>query len=381
MKFKVFFDSNQLFNRNGPLGEPFDNTIHDLHEFLEKNNILDKVTVCLPEVVIKERIRSKLEDIEDKIVGVNDRIRSLKSLGYDLKEVESLTIDEHKEMLTSKVEEVIKKYSLQEVSNKEIDVDNLIDKSIAKIKPFNDQGVGLKDTLIFLSIIDDANEDTSADVYIFCSNNSKQFGDEVAEQFAQATDKQMIIVNNVEGVKEKLDELVPLELHLEERNDKIRELIMKKVGTITKQINDFSSSSLVRDRYPYRRPSVSEVTSLATYGLGRNKEKDEEVVSGYDYKSIALLNFEEVLYGEFSVDAVVCTDIIYRDKNENKRRTDSYGVGMTLMEQIEEDRNTIVNWGGNNGFYNNMFKPSTKDFHVTIRCNLDTGTINVSNIF
>ena len=86
MKCKIFIDTNPIWDNKGPFNTLFNSSFFDLPEFLEKHSVKN-VSICLPEIVIKERIQQRLELINSAREYVNEKIRSLKEAGHTEKEI------------------------------------------------------------------------------------------------------------------------------------------------------------------------------------------------------------------------------------------------------------------------------------------------------
>ncbi len=409
MKFRIFFDSNQIFNKNGPLNEPFDTSIGELNTFLTKHEQLENVIICLPEVVIEERIQHKLEQIKFNIEGANERIGALKQVGYTTQPISDLGVEKHKEILAERANALIKKFKVQKVLNGKVDVKNLVEKSIAKIKPFNDKGVGLKDTLIFLSMIEDAQAQPEPTTYLFCTNNKTQFDEDVVAQFKEVTGKVMYILENPAAVQVKLDELIPLNLHLEERNKKIESFILKRIGTLNKIVNeraDYLGRSFVVGGYggshgPASTYGVMNYRPVSGYvaaryaddnynGIGSSGQSDavDEMPYGFDFNDIHFTHFEELTENVYKISAKYFTNIVY-GKKERARPT-NHGWGGLIMEDDYVYRPSALNVDTTfaptdyDGFaYVDKFsnRPLNKLFDLEILCNFNNDSIDISSIF
>jgi hypothetical protein len=385
MKYKVFYDSNQLFKEDGSLGEPFSATIPTLHKLLKDNKKRDLVSICLSEVVIKERIQHRLEKIESSIKIVNEHNKALEVVGYKSEKIISIGEKAHLEVLEKNISNFIEKYTITKVLNGTIDIDNLVKRCISKIKPFNDKGVGLKDTLIYLSMVEDGQNMKEPTTYIFCTQNKDQFDDEVSKDFEKITGKKLFIVPTTEKIKEKLDELLPLSLHLEKRNNKIKQFLLGNVGTITKLVNDrlLQKKHLVDSLYA----GYSPVTLV-----GRNiNVSDEEKIIGYNYKDISLYNFEEMKTDSYRIDARLSLGVIYAEKQKGFRNVTLSDRWETINENILATQvyahNALNTMSADNvwrtsdsviGAYN---RPDSKTIDVSIICNPDTESIDIQSIF
>lgn len=380
MKYKVFFDSNQIFNSKGSLIEPFDLALVPLYDLLKQHKKLNLVNICFSDLVVKERIQTKLEEIEGKLQKLNDSTSALKLVGYKFKIPKSLTRGQHKKILEKKADAFIKKYNIERIKNEKVDLDNLIERCIDKRKPFNDKGVGLKDTLIYLSMVEDAQTTQDEVEYIFCTNNKTQFDENVEIDFKELTGKSLYIVRNIEAAKEKLDELLPLGLHLENRNAIIREFILSKTGTITKLVNN---AKIPQQRDPYGlalRSSYSPLGEIDLFSTKPYRYKEDDII-GYNYQDIELLNFEEVDQNSYRVEAKLELEVLYRDKTKETHSL-VYSDPATIDTFLRDE----PYYAGRPSFSNypfglNMFEPQTRIFGIRIICNLDSKHLEIENLY
>ena len=390
MKYKVFFDSNQIYNENGPLGQPFNMAIPDLDKLLKKHKKRDKVSISVSDIVVRERVQGKLVKVEENVEAANKVIESLNEFGYGLEKIKPLSLKDHQEILEKNAATFLSDYKVEQISCCNLDINNLIDRAIIKLKPFGEKGAGFKDTLIFLSMIQDALTIAEEATFVFCTKD-RHFNQDVIEEFQKVTGKILLIVSTPEEVKEKLDELLPLGLHLESRNEEIKEFILKKTGTLIKKIN---SPTFIQQR---RRPetsvgwggalSVSDFSnSYNAYSYRGFPSYKEGNIAGYDYEDIDFINFEDLGDSNIKVEVRLNTSVVYKEDQDSNDMDDSAGLTLTKNPWVVSSNASgrLNSWprGGGGGGFGSYFKGfKTETFNMTIICNPATGQFRVDSVF
>jgi uncharacterized protein YhbP (UPF0306 family) len=373
MKYKIFVDTNQLYNEI-PLDQVFNRRIDDLVAFLKSNKVTN-VAICLPEIMIRERIQHKLELIDKHLLAVNESIENLSKLKHAKKQVKPRR--DYKKQLEKNVSDYIKKHKLERVPIPKISKDELLDRALNKIKPFNDNTAGFKDTLIFLSIVEDALGKDKADVYIFCTGDSKEFTDDVIKEFNDVTGKTLILLPSIAKVSEKLDELLPLNLHLEVRNQNIKNIVLGSLGSIMSEVNkrkpgkSQSSMSNLMMSSAFAYQPITDIYNNTVFSQSSALNKDE--IAGYDYDGIELDSFTDVGNGRFTVSARLSTKVIFKDKvDEDVYMYDSYATTARKM------RSSSV---FSTGFYGSVQSfPTHQTFFLKIDCDTGSNKINIASI-
>ncbi|MEK7228181.1 MAG: PIN domain-containing protein [Patescibacteria group bacterium] len=366
MRYKIFLDSNQVYNdKNGRYDDPFGQSIPELKKFLDGHS-LDNVKICLPELVVRERIQHKLDLIQGAVSSVNENLEALKKVGHTQKPIKKRT--DYKKTLNSIVVKFLKKYDVQRVPTPDIDAKDLIERAITKKKPFNDHSAGFKDTLIYLTIVEDATED-EADVYILCTKNKADFTDEIIKEFESQTKKKLYIISDIVSVQQTLDELIPLELHLEERNNKIKNLILNHTGDLTSSVNSTREDN-GRIRGYAGALSLSalynDTVSVSSWDSPYSTRKEEIV--GYNFKNVELNRIDELKDGNFRVGITLHTEIKYK-KGEK---------GNVWQHSAYDDFSPGAIWAANSDF---MGRPlNNKDFEIKVDCNPTSGYFNIVTI-
>jgi hypothetical protein len=354
IKYKIFLDTNQVFNTKGPINEVFSLSIPDIVNFLKEHHLED-VSICLPEIVIRERVQQRLEDIEKNIKDVNEINNSLRKLGHKIEEI--VPFGNYRDILEKSTSDFLKKYKVNRIEPPLISQGDLIDRAINKMKPFNDNGAGFKDTLIYLSIVEDAlKKDAITDSYIFCTNDAKEFNADVIEEFKKVTDRNLYIVENVAKVKERLDELVPLNLHLKERNKKIQNLILNHSGDFVALVNKNMKPSRSNDLIS-RPVNVWDDRYVLEdyYPLGFRSQKISKII-GYTYEGIDLLTIDELAVNKYHVSGTLSVKVVYEEG-------DSESMSNFIHSPVVPNS------------FDQLFSLEYEVFDFEVDCNLGTGEV------
>ncbi len=355
MKTRIFLDTNKVYtDKEESLKEIFNSNISRLNKFIKDNNVGKNVAVCLPEVVVKERIQQKIENIKFTLDGANQRIKHLGVMGHKNRQIKPRK--DYKKVLAKNAQAFIKAESVEVVPTPKIESDALIERAIHKIKPFKSKDTGFKDSLIFLTLIDDALR-VKADTYVLCTENVGDFSDEVKTEFKTKTGKDLIIASGVIELEEVLDNLYTLRLKRKERDELIKNLVFKKIGEIMLAINKHDNkndqgwftNSPIRIQHP--------INSVWMYGA----QEDESKIVGYDFKDGQISDILETSTDTFQISLKVETQI--RREDENK---DPYSQVFTVNTLRLPDLY---------GFRNN-----SKSFLVQLDCNIANGDFKIRSV-
>ncbi len=293
---------------------------------------------------------------------INKGIRSLKEAGHD--EAEINPRDDYHEQLRTSAEAFCKKHSIEIIPPPTISIEELTELAINKTKPFDDHTSGFKDTLIYLSMIEDAKKG-GGDNYILCTNNSTQFDQDVVADFKKQTGKNLVILPDILSVQQKLDELVPIGLHLEARNRKVKNLVSGNTGELmliaNKNLNgpasplwNFSSDIVtpLTFKTPYRSHMLTSIDQLS--------DSSSSKAVGCNLIDLDFLTIEELADGKIRVLARLNLEIKYEDDHEKDDPFSDLRGGFVLDRHL---------------YRNN--KPRSKSMEFTIDCDLEKNTINI----
>lgn len=331
MTYRVIFDSNIVWKDKG-LDKVFNFYFKELQDFIIENHIEHDVSIIVPRVVIKERISKNLRLIDDLIKKANGIFSELKPFGvndpndvYKKVDYESILNDKASKFLN---DNKIKIIEIPQKSHEEV-----LERAYKKIKPFSnkDSDKGYKDTMIWLSVLDDA-KGNNGDSYIICTNNKDDFDQEIlSKEFKEAGNNgELLILGNVQEVKEYLDKKLVLRLDLKALYKQIEQEIRERIGTIMVSVNSYKKviaggiggsmvASFVSSAYalPLENYRVQDLnTSYAVssvYGGTKNRER-----VGYDFKDINILSINKESENTYSVRANLEVFPKYSDSEENE---------------------------------------------------------------
>lgn len=361
-KVRVYVDTNALYpSKNSNLNRYLSDGIVDFGGFLKAHK-LSSVSICIPELVLEERIQQHVVKIGEVLADANESIGRLASVGYRKASIRAKK--NHDRIVRKSIRDELGKHNIVIVGTPNFNKDQILQRAIKKIKPFNDSGAGFKDTIIYLSIVNDAENIADKNVhFILCTNNKKDFTDAVGLEFSQATGCQLRIVDNLGEAKEALDQLMPLNLELQKRNSDLKNLVGKNLGDIMVEINRLPSRK-INHRHPWDtlKPHLTE-GGVATHGasfwydqLHELQHKKKPSYEAYNFKKFEVGDVSEVSNGKYqlsvSVDCLVQND---SDEDEGQRE-----IHQSFIQK---------NWGIAGGL--------AKRFEVNVLCDLAGGTIRI----
>ena len=228
-KVKIIFDNNKsIIGGEKPIEEIFSNNVYKLLEFIKKNKIEDRVSICLTEIFkqegiaeLQERAVSKYKDalkcdsllkgiIEDKLINEV----SEKDLVGKIKKQFNLKIEENN----------IEIISLPD----EIEISNLVDRAVNYNPPFEKKDKGFKDSIAWLSILEDAKNNLDF-TYMLITVDTVFSRAELKKEFS-AINKNNIFIIPPEPIEEELDNILALGIGLETIGKEATENLNKNVS-------------------------------------------------------------------------------------------------------------------------------------------------------
>lgn len=360
-KYRIFIDTNPIWNDKGPLSTVFAGSLSELVKFVRTHRTSGNISVCLPDIVIRERVKHKKEQIESNIKHANERIVALREAGHD--EPELIIKDDYDVILRKFADDFCKTNDIEIISAPMISIEDLINLAIEKRRPFDDHGSGFKDTLIYYSMIEDA-KSAKGDVYMLCTNNTNQFTEELVVDFKEKTGKELIILTDIVSVQQKLDELLPLGLHLEEMNNRVKNLVLNHTGELMVVANkNLNNNSILLGGWAAH--DLSAFRNRANFRFGNSSlydtaSEDEDPV-GCNLNDLEFLTIEKISDDEVRVQARLNVELKYPEKNEGSSpfeiNTD-FALNRYLYRPVRQ---------------------TNKSFDFTMDCNLEKGLVNIRN--
>lgn len=276
--YKIVLDTNFIYyDKSYGLGTLFSDHLEQLVEFIKTNN-LSNVQIFLPEMVIKERVAQKVAQTE---VFRKESFAALKSLEtIDLKvgnkKFEKTNLEK---AFKKKVDAIVSANNIGIIPIPNVKNSEIVKRALAKTPPFSQKGdAGYKDTVIWLSVMEDAKKSPEAQ-YIFCTNNTNDFITDICtKEFRNTTGASIYFVPDLNELKLLLDKELVLKLDLKQLNERITDEIRRHLGDLNIEFNKF----LKRDKDPF---DVSMRVSLMAYDYISGYNKDNGV------KAYNALNF------------------------------------------------------------------------------------------
>jgi len=333
--YKIIFDTNILWLDNeNKISSLVNYSIKDSVKFVKDNNINKNVFLAIPEIVFQERIEQILEQVEEVIKKIQNGIKALEPFGVKVSE------KSYKKNFRSKIvksfERLLKDSKIGILITPKYNQKKLIGRALQKKKPFSGKGdKGLKDTLIWFTILDDAKKNKNIN-YVLCTSNEIDFDSkELIEEFIKVNNKSFKIVNNLGDLKQFLDNELDLKLKLKELYAKTENEIRQKIGEIMVQFHNIQlpqkeGGPLSLLNRPFRDQYYMTQSAMTIAAWGEKAE-----VLGYDFIDIKLSNIDELKSGYYEIEA----NLIVEPKYKNVPRefgAYSFGGGIDDYEKIKK---------------------------------------------
>ncbi len=338
-KYKIVFDTNFLHYDLPDLDKVFNNSLLEINKFIKKHDLKD-IFLVIPDLIVEERLSQRMVNIKNTISKIDDRVKSFN--GFNIKlDLEKIKAKNFKKMLRTKINRFLKENKIETIKTVKIDQQILIDRSLERIKPFSNTGnKGFKDTVVWLSILEDAKKNKDKD-YIFCTNDKKDFiEEECKKEFKKYSEKEFKIIENTAELKTYLDEKLVLKLELKELYKQIEEELKQKVGTITAKV----VSHFLNNKTDYFSGSACEA-------LGTYKTLSEKNYSQY-------FNFHDIIF-----------------LNITQENDKVYNVEMWLFLKKVKDKNNMT--AGVYNVFPSLHDSTTKKINVFLKYFKESGQIGI----
>lgn len=287
-------EKNLLFNEYA---------ISGLKNFLTENSCKD-VLICAPRVVILERIFQVIRDNRDKTEKIKELSGKLHpAVVSDFRCV----LDKLQPSLEKEADDFIKKLGIYVIESPELPARDLLFRSLMKAPPFKqgDGDAGLKDTLLWLSILADARSGGAH--HILCSHDGdfKSSKDKLNKEYSQASSSTKLeICDNFDEVKSFLDIKLELRLHYKEMVARLSNSIGKHIGTIMRKINS------TRYVQPTSYLGINDSIFYSASSITRD-------ISAFNFVDFSITNVDEKEGGTFEVSLTLNTEAAYTQKQSS----------------------------------------------------------------
>ena len=283
-------------------------------------------------------------NVHKEIEGTNKHIKKLIGyVGQNLKypNIESLDeyINKYEKYFVERLESIeFKLYPYPDVTHEKI-----VQKAIAKTKPFKSNGTGYCDALIWETVLEVLNNESDCEV-IFVTNNTQDFFD--GEQLSQEL-KNDLIGNNI--LPNRVKAFVSLK-------DVVDELLLPHLGTMETLIEQINGNAIPGvDVHEWIDENMFNVIDHEDAGFviaGVNKDECKTEVSEiYEVSSVkavdAKILSETEIYilinTEFGMSVNVCANYgQYEDSSNVTEIFDRFGMGAPTPYDCVQISNTVT---------------------------------------
>lgn len=228
---KVIFDNNlSISGKNNPdyVKDVFSKNIKNLNKFIDDNKIRKDIEIYLSEVVfneglieLSERIRAKFKELKKASEQLNILLDDLSIREYD-----DTFLDEQ---IKNRFDLKIKENNIKIIpSVKIVDPTKLINRAVYYKPPFEKGDKGFKDTIIWLSVIEDSKNSEEGLEYLFVTEDKVFITHKtiLEEEFKKESKKHVTIIS-ADLLEVVLDSKLNLNIGLNEARKEIIEKIVK----------------------------------------------------------------------------------------------------------------------------------------------------------
>lgn len=337
-KFKIITDTNVVWLDTEPLDIILNSNLKDLSDFVNENKLNDKVTICISEVVMAERITQRAEEISKITSSIDSSIEKLKV--FNVKKT-SVHKRPYRRLLGQRLTKEIKALNLEVIPFPKVNHSQILNRALLRTKPFGNRDKGYKDTLIWHSILDEIRKDKDCNI-ILCTKNVEDFDIKVLElEFKKLSKKKLCIFTSPNEVKEFLDKQFNLSLDLKELHKSIiNDIKTYALGDLMVNLNDDliaqeSGSNLFRAGYVeipqvrWRIDGSDESREIVAYNFKKidirnisgdgplyRIEADVEVSSRYKKPKEELFTFAQITRHNYEPNQLISVTFDYHIENK-----------------------------------------------------------------
>lgn len=239
----IILDANVLMknlNEREDMGSFSLEAYDDAVDMIERNDLVEKVSIFVPEIVFLELCKHRLDKL-------GNRISNLKSLASEFSAVKDIKISLNQTFDTKKHVEDLRRTKLDETQvikmpeDRTVLFERILNMAIDKVPPFEEtrSDKGFKDAILLLSIVDFAKQSNYSKFVLFSKDgafvrNSRA----IQENFKYVTSKELEIQNDkdIQGyVSNKYNLFIEFKKHLnEEVYPEIDRIIKQKKSVVFK---------------------------------------------------------------------------------------------------------------------------------------------------
>ncbi len=343
-KYKIILDTNFIRQHDDSVTNVvFNYSLNSIKDFIKKHSLTNIVTIAIPEIVRKEIYFQ----IYDRVINKLESVKNIDTYLKDLSIRKTLII--HSKDISKKIENKIK--NIFEDLKVEVlvipKVDNkILDRSLNHKPPFSVKGDnGFKDSMIWLTIIEDAKHNPDVN-YILCTSDKlfKDSFEELEKEFKGYTNKNLYLKESTAELEGFLDKEINLKLELKKRNSEIENELKQKYGDIALEVNKY----LVYHKMPwYSRPSIAHSRNIfprssfkyqlgSVTGIGDSPAviDNGSEIAGYNFQDFRIIDISSIDNKSFKIIADLF--LVARTKD------DSYSIFLPDNSEIIAPRIQFV---------------------------------------
>ena len=300
--YKIVFDTNSIwFNNEDKISKLFNSSLSDSVGFIKINSLDQRVFLSMPEIVTQERIEQTLGQIDGVVQKIDNGLLALSKFGVQISDKHYKK--NYKIKVPQILHEILVKDKVEVLKTPKFNQNDLVNRCLKRMRPFHgDEDEGFKDTLIWLTILDDAKKHKNMN-YVLVTNNASDFPiEELMTEFKKISKGELFILSDVKALKQFLDEELDLNLKLKEVYRQIENDIKLKIGDIMVSFNIQNNSNL-----PENVLSSIDLHSMYISPYMYNRGR----VVGYDFKNIRIEDINKLENNFFELRADLTVRVRY----------------------------------------------------------------------
>lgn len=307
-KVKIIFDNNlSITGKDNPIANIFSSNVYKLKEFIVKNKIDDRALICLTETFREEGVA----ELQRRAISKYQDAKKLNFLLKDILEDTFITEINEKEL----EEKIEKQFNLK---IKELNIEilplpaktsvlELSGRAIGYVPPFEIGDKGFKDTLAWISILEDSVENTDFNYILVSKDNI--FNDSKLKQEFTKHSKRQIIITPAEPIEEILDNVLGMGIGL----NKIKQDVILDLNNDISFQNQLANRALKSLNESKNIGFASRYLLVGSYGVDWKSKVVNLIFSNAD---ISIKG--DIKKDLFEVEAEVVFQPKYADLDEKK---------------------------------------------------------------
>jgi len=242
----VFADTTNLFASD--LSLKLNGPIKNFCKFRDKN--FKNLTIIVPKIVVDERIFQNIkffEDNKNKIINSSSKIEKEIGIKLNLKPLDKKGI---KKGIEKKMVDLLKKSNIK-IFDCNLNGKEILKRRFLEKKPFTiDNSTnkrrenGLKDTAIWMSFLNFVKKNSGKEI-IFVSNNSRDFNEEIKDEFLKTFGNELSISSDLISVEESLSKRFGLNERAKiQKKIMIEGLVKRFIGDVILKLNQQETENI-----------------------------------------------------------------------------------------------------------------------------------------